>query len=104
MTTYAAGLRVSEVCALQLTDIEGAPDRMCLKVREAKGGRDRYTLLSPGLLRALRDYWRANRPTTWLFSNKAGNGPIGHEGAQRMYYAACRAAGLTEAAGIHTLR
>ncbi len=36
-TAYAAGLRVSEVCALQLTDIESAPDRMCLKVRQGKG-------------------------------------------------------------------
>ena len=44
-TTYAAGLRVSEVCALQLTDIESAPDRMCLKVRQGKGSQDRYTLL-----------------------------------------------------------
>jgi site-specific recombinase XerD len=47
MTTYAAGLRVSEVCALQLGDIESAPDRMCLKVRQGKGGQDRYSLLSP---------------------------------------------------------
>jgi hypothetical protein len=36
MTTYAAGLRVSEVCALQLTDIESAPDRMCIKVRQIR--------------------------------------------------------------------
>ncbi len=40
MTTYAAGLRVSKLCALQLTDIESAPDRMCLKVRAAKGGKE----------------------------------------------------------------
>ena len=50
MTTYAAGLRVSEVCALQVADIESAPDRMCLKVRQGKGAQDRYTLLSPRLL------------------------------------------------------
>jgi hypothetical protein len=47
MTTYAAGLRVSEVCALQVGDIESAADRLCLKVRQGKGGKDRYTLLSP---------------------------------------------------------
>ena len=34
MTTYAAGLRVSEVCALKLSDIESAPDRLCLKVSD----------------------------------------------------------------------
>ncbi len=37
MTTYSAGLRVSEVCALRVADIESAPDRMCLKVRKAAG-------------------------------------------------------------------
>lgn len=104
MTTYAAGLRVSEVCALQVSDIESAPERMCLKVREAKGGKERYTVLSPRLLMTLRDYWRVAKPRCWLFPNVSSNGPMGHETAQRMYYAACDAAGLKGAAGIHTLR
>ena len=104
MTTYAAGLRVSEVCALQPTDIESAPDRMCIKLRHAKGGKDRYTLLSPKLLASLRLYWRICRPRIWLFPNKAGDGPLYDQTAQRMYRAACEAAGLANAAGIHTLR
>ncbi len=104
MATYAAGLRVSEVCALQLADIESAPDRMCLKLRQAKGGKDRYTLLSARLLEALRCYWHSTRPTLWLFPNTAGSGPIHPQTAQRMYYAACATAGLTQAGGIHTLR
>lgn len=103
MTTYAAGLRLSEVCALQVGDIESAPDRMCLKVRQGKGGQDRYTLLSPRLLATLRCYWQTSRPRIWLFPNKRGDGPMGDVTAQRMYHAACDAAGLT-AAGIHTLR
>jgi len=104
MTTYAAGLRVSEVCALQLGDIESAPDRMCLKVRQGKGGQDRYSLLSPRLLATLRLYWQTCRPRTWLFPNKAGDGPMNDQIAQRMYRAACDRAGLADAAGIHTLR
>jgi len=104
MTTYAAGLRVSEVCALQPGDIESAPDRMCLKVRQGKGGQDRYTLLSPRLLATLRLYWQTCRPRTWLFPNKAGDGPMNDQIAQRMYHAACDRAGLANAAGIHTLR
>lgn len=104
MTTYAAGLRVSEVCALQLGDIESAPDRMCLKIRQAKGGKDRYTLLSPQLLDALRRYWHTCRPRLWLFPNKAGDGPLYDQTAQRMYRAVCARAGLKDAAGIHTLR
>ena len=104
MTTYAAGLRVSEVCALQVGDIESAPNRMCLKVRQGKGGQDRYTLLSPRLLDTLRLYWQTTRSRTWLFTDKTGGGPMRDQTAQRMYWAACAAAGLTNAAGIHTLR
>jgi len=104
MTTYAAGLRVSETCALQLTDIESAPDRMCLKVRQGKGGQDRYTLLSPRLLETLRLYWRDRRPRTWLFPNRTGTAPIDLTTAQRMYYAARDAAGIAREGGIHSLR
>ena len=104
MTPYAAGLRVSEVCALQVSDIESAPDRMCLKVRQGKGGQDRYTLLSPRLLETLRRYWQTCRPRLWLFPNRTGDGPLFDQTAQRMYRAACDRAGLTNAAGIHTLR
>ena len=104
MTTYAAGLRVCEVCALQVSDIESAPDRMCLKVREGKGGQDRYTLLSPGLLATLRQYWHERRPRTWLFPNRAGDGPMRIEMAQRVYCAARDAAGIAREGGIHSLR
>lgn len=104
MTTYAAGLRVSELCGLQMADIESAPDRMCLKVREGKGGRDRYTMLSPQLLQTLRDYWKLYRPRIWLFPSPSGNGPIDVKVAQRIYGAARDKAGLGREGGIHTLR
>ena len=104
MTTYAAGLRVSELCALQVADIESAPDRMCLKVRQGKGGQDRYTLLSPRLLETLRLYWRDRRPRQWLFPNRSGSAPIDLKTAQRMYYAARDAASIPREGGIHSLR
>jgi integrase/recombinase XerD len=104
MTTYAAGLRVSEVCALQVTDIESAADRMCLKVRQGKGNQDRYTLLSPRLLESLRQYWQISRPRPWLFPNPAGTASIAVTTAQRIYGAARDAAGLPRAGGIHVLR
>ena len=104
MTTYAAGLRVSEVCALQIRDIESQPDRMCIKVRDAKGGKDRYSLLSPRLLDALRLYWQCYRPRQWLFPNPTGERPIDIKTAQRLYCAARDGAGLGSEGGIHTLR
>lgn len=103
-TTYAAGLRLSEVCNLQLADIESSPERMCLKVRQGKGSKDRYTLLSPRLLEALRLYWRVARPSHWLFPNRTGNGPLYDQTAQRIYHAARSAAGIERGGGIHTLR
>ena len=67
MTTYAAGLRVSEVVRLQLTDLES--DRMLLRVNQGKGHKDRYTLLSPRLLSELLTYWKRYRPSPWLFTD-----------------------------------
>jgi site-specific recombinase XerD len=103
-TLYAAGLRLSEVCALELSDIESAPDRMCLKIRQGKGAKDRYSLLSPRLLASLRLYWRACRPRRWVFPNRAGDGPIYDQTVQRLYGAVRDAAGLPNNGGIHTLR
>ena len=102
--TYAAGLRLSEVCALQLSDIESAPERMCIKVRQGKGAQDRYTLLSPRLLEMLRRYWRDQRPRTWLFPNRSGRAPIDVNTAHRIYCAARDAAGIAPEGGIHSLR
>jgi len=103
-TVYGAGLRLAEVCALELPDIESAPDRMCIKVRQGKGGKDRYTILSPRLLESLRRYWRAYRPQRWVFPNRAGNGPIYDQTVQRLYSAVRHAAELPSGGGIHTLR
>jgi site-specific recombinase XerD len=47
MTCYAAGLRLSEVCHLRLQDIDS--QRMVLRVRHGKGGKERLTVLSPRL-------------------------------------------------------
>ncbi len=77
---------------------------MCLKVRQGKGGEDRYTLLSPRLLEALRRYWREHRPGHWLFPNASGSAPIDVSTAQRMYCAARDAAGIPREGGIHSLR
>ena len=68
MTAYAAGLRASELGRLRLTDIDSA--RMCLRVDQGKGDKDRYVPLSPRLLELLREYWRHRRPQRWLFPTR----------------------------------
>jgi site-specific recombinase XerD len=101
-TTYGAGLRVSEVVRLQLRDIDA--QRMSLRVEQGKGGKDRYTLLSPRLLEELRAYWRQYRPALWLFPARGGKGPMDISTAQKLYYAAKGRAGITKQGGIHALR
>jgi len=102
MATYAAGLRVSEVCHLRVADIDS--ERMALRVEQGKGGRDRYGLLPPQLLETLRLYWRAYRPRIWLFPQRHGDIPVDAGQAQKWFYAARDHAGITKRVGIHSLR
>jgi len=102
MTTYAAGLRVSEVVRLRVSDIDS--QRMLLRVEQGKGMKDRYTLLSPRLLVELRRYYRVYRPTEWVFADRRRNAPMDPRSAGRIYQAAKRRAGIHKAGGIHTMR
>ena len=102
MTTYAAGLRVSETCLLKPTDIDST--RMMIRVANGKGGKDRYTLLPPLLLETLRLYWRAARPVHWLFPKTDGKEPVNISQVQKMFQVAKRRAGVTKQGGIHSLR
>ncbi len=90
MTTYAAGLRLSEVLYLQPIHIH--TERQLIRVEQGKGQKDRYTLLSPRLLVELREYWKEYRPGTWLFPNKAKTEPLDRRNAQRIFEKAKRRA------------
>ena len=103
MTAYAAGLRVSEVCALKISDIDSK--RMTIRVEQSKGAKDRYSLLSPRLLKDLRQYWKSERPDKWLFpAPRTPDRPLHPHTAQKIYYAARDRAKLTKRVGIHGLR
>ena len=103
-TMYAAGLRVSEACALRVGDIDSHSDRMCIRVACGKGGHARYTLLSPTLLANLRSFVRTFRPRTWLFCNGTGVQPVTLCSAQRAYQGSRHRAGIMKSGGPHTLR
>jgi site-specific recombinase XerD len=102
MTTYAAGLRVGEVVRLQLTDINSA--RMVIHVRQGKGYKDRFTLLSRRLLDELRAYWKIERPPIWLFPGQDPKTHLNRATAGKIYQQAKRDAGVKRRGGIHTLR
>jgi len=108
-TAYASGLRLSELCQLRGCDIDSAPDRMCIRVVQGKGGQDRYALLTPELLELLRLYWRTCRSwatgADWLFPSRSNPARcMDRASGQRYYYLARDAAGITKVGGIHTLR
>jgi site-specific recombinase XerD len=102
MTAYAAGLRVSEVTRLRVTDIDSA--RMVIRVRHGKGQKDRYVMLSPRLLEGLRAYWRAARPGDFLFPGAAADRPLTTGSVRKVCYRARLAAGLDKHVTVHTLR
>jgi site-specific recombinase XerD len=103
MTTYAAGLRVSEVCQLRIGDL--LSDRHQIHVVQGKGKKDRYTLLSPRLLVELRSYWRIYRPKDWLFPSKVyPDRPITTDAVLRAFTGAVERVGLPDRGGIHSLR
>jgi integrase/recombinase XerD len=102
MTAYSAGLRVGELVNLKVTDIDAA--RMTVRVKQGKGGRDRYAVLSQNLLMELRKYWKRYRPSVWLFPNRAKNGPLSRNEAWHIFNQAKKRAEIKKGRGIHTLR
>ena len=101
-TTYACGLRASEVLGLRVADIDSS--RLLLWVRHGKGNKDRAVPLSPALLQALRAHWQRLRPTTWLFPGQTPSGQRSLEALQRVCRCAVAAAGFTKKVSLHTLR
>jgi integrase/recombinase XerD len=102
MTAYAAGLRVSEVCRLRVEDIDS--QRMVIRLPQAKGQKDRYSLLSPRLLAILRNYWKIARPHPYLFPGSRADRPISPRTVQKVARRARAAAGLNKGVPPHTLR
>lgn len=105
---YGAGLRVSEVVALKVTDIDSK--RMTLRVQEGKGDKDRYAMLSPILLERLRVWWRVARAQGkmldggWLFPGLNPVEPLSTRQLNRAVHDAAELAKLDKRVSMHTLR
>jgi integrase/recombinase XerD len=100
--TNSVGLRVSEVVRLRVEDIES--ERGLIRVHGGKGRKDRYTTLSPFVLRVLRDYWRVFRPRPWLFFGQRTGRHLTARSAQKVLDRARERAGIREGVTMHTLR
>jgi len=99
---YGSGLRISEAVALTVGDIDSA--RMLIRVRQGKGAKDRYTILSELVLHLLREYWKRERPTHFLFPGKKKGTHIRPSTIQQLCQEAARLAGITKRVTPHILR
>ena len=98
----SAGLRASETAALKVGDIDS--ERMVIRIEHGKGGKDRYAMLSPHMLELLRLWWKAARPTSWLFPGNNPVNPISARQLNRALHTATELAGLDKKINLHTLR
>ena len=101
-TAYGAGLRVGEVARLETAAIDSS--RMLIRIEQGKGGKDRYVMLSPQLLRILRAYWRLAHPGRWLFPGREAGEPVSVSTLQEACRVAARRAELSKPVTVHTLR
>jgi hypothetical protein len=99
---YGAGLRVSEVVALKVSDIDSK--RMVIRIEQGKGHKDRYVMLSPHLLELLRAWYKAARPQGWLFPGMNPVNPMTTRQLRRACHAAAHIAEIGKQVYPHTLR
>lgn len=102
MLVYSSGLRLMEAAHLKVSDIDSK--RMVLRIRQSKGNKDRYTILSKVALEALRGYWKKYRPKDLLFAGRFANKPLTGRSIQKIFFKAKKLAGVKKPATVHTLR
>jgi integrase/recombinase XerD len=99
---YSAGLRVGEVVSLNINDID--EERMLIHVKQGKGKKDRYTVLSKVALEELKIYMKKYRPEKWLFQGGNDIGHLTERSAQKVFEKACFNAKINKPVSIHSLR
>ena len=98
---YSSGLRISEALNIKATDIDS--ERMLIHIKNAKGKKDRYTLLSSKVLGLLREYYSLYKPKTFLFEGQNG-GQYNSRSAQLVLQECVAKVGITKRISLHTLR
>lgn len=99
---YSGGLRIGEAINLKVTDIDSK--RMLIRIKMAKGKKDRHTLLSPMFLTLLREYYKAYKPKVYLFEGQTGE-RYTNSSAQQVLKNALALAGIRgRRITLHTLR
>ncbi|MCL0080226.1 tyrosine-type recombinase/integrase [Dehalococcoidia bacterium] len=102
LLTYSSGLRLGEVVRLKIEDIDSA--RRLIHLRQAKGRKDRYTVLSQVALDALRAYFKQYHPDQWLFPGAQPGRHLHERTVQKVFEQAREMAGIRKNVSVHTLR
>jgi integrase/recombinase XerD len=103
MLLYSTGMRLSEIAALKITDIDSK--NMRIKVVQGKGAKDRFTILSEQVLQELRAYYIIYKPVIYLFNGSGKGRPISHRSIQHLVQTALAHAGLnSKKYTVHTIR
>jgi site-specific recombinase XerD len=106
MTIYSAGLRISELINLKIKDIDSK--RMQIRVEQAKGKKDRYTILSTRTLMILREYIKKERPFFYLFEGQGStsSNPVKYSSASigSILKASVSKTTIKKRVTVHTLR
>jgi len=101
MTIYSGGLRISELINLKIKDIDS--DRMQIRIEQAKGKKDRYTLLGQKTLEVLRSYVKQYQPQEWLFEGM-NHGPYSETSIKKALRTVLDKTKITKHVSPHTLR
>lgn len=102
VTAYSAGLRISEVLNLKISDIDSA--NMRIKINNGKGNKDRFSILGQKNLSMLRHYYKLYRPADFLFPGVIPDKPLAPRQIQTAFKSAKEKAGILKPATVHTLR
>jgi integrase/recombinase XerD len=102
MTIYGAGLRLSEITTIKVSNIDSK--NMRIFIEQGKGKKDRYALLSQLNLDVLREYWKHYKPKHWLFEGMQKGSHISRRGVQGIFKKYLKKSGVQTEASVHTLR
>jgi site-specific recombinase XerD len=105
LLAYGSGLRTGEIESLRVRDIDSKEMRVFVK--GGKNKCDRYAVLSQTTLDALREYWRAFRPSSpegWLFPGMRNIGHITRAAISLAFIGCVEKTGINKDVTPHSLR
>ena len=99
---YSSGLRVGEAAIMKPGDIDY--NRKTIFIKDAKGRKDRYTILSEKAVEVLREYQSRYKIDKWLFQGQRWGRHITVRSIERIFENACKKAGIEKDVSVHALR